>query len=159
MDNTKQNSQTREEWDLSSFLKKPLLWVNHWRVSLNSRQRFFFPLFIYLKYVFMELVLFIYNIFYRTFLNWSIIAFGVGNGNPLQYSCLENSMDRGAWQATFHGVTKSRTWLSTYAHFIIKVNTLGTSLVVQELRIRLAMQGMQVWSLAGELRSHTLQSN
>ena len=28
----------------------------------------------------------------------------VGNGNPLQYSCLENSMDRGAWQATVHGV-------------------------------------------------------
>ena len=33
---------------------------------------------------------------------------GVGNGNPLQYSCLQNSMDRGAWQATVHGVTKSR---------------------------------------------------
>ena len=32
---------------------------------------------------------------------------GVGNGNPLQYSCLENSMDRGAWWATVHGVTKS----------------------------------------------------
>ena len=30
-----------------------------------------------------------------------------GNGNPLQYSCLENSMDRGAWWATVHGVTKS----------------------------------------------------
>ena len=34
-----------------------------------------------------------------------------GNGNPLQYSCLENSMDRGAWWATVHGVTKSRTRL------------------------------------------------
>jgi len=34
-----------------------------------------------------------------------------GNGNPLQYSCLENTMDRGAWQATVHGVTKSKTWL------------------------------------------------
>ena len=30
-----------------------------------------------------------------------------GNGYPLQYSCLENSMDRGAWQATVHGVTES----------------------------------------------------
>jgi len=37
---------------------------------------------------------------------------GEGNGNPLQYSCLENSMDRGAWQAIVHGVTKSRTRLS-----------------------------------------------
>ena len=31
---------------------------------------------------------------------------GEGNGNPLQYSCLENPMDRGAWQATVHGVTR-----------------------------------------------------
>ena len=31
---------------------------------------------------------------------------GEGNGNPLQYSCLENSMERGAWQATVHGVAK-----------------------------------------------------
>ena len=37
---------------------------------------------------------------------------GEGNGNPLQYSCLENSMDRGAWQATVHWVAKSRTRLS-----------------------------------------------
>ena len=34
---------------------------------------------------------------------------GEGNGYPLQYSCLENSMDRGAWQATVHGVAKSWT--------------------------------------------------
>ena len=32
-----------------------------------------------------------------------------GNGNPLQYSCLENPMDGGAWRATVHGVAKSRT--------------------------------------------------
>ena len=37
---------------------------------------------------------------------------GGGNGNPLQYSCLENSMDRKAWWATVHGVTKSWTQLS-----------------------------------------------
>ena len=34
---------------------------------------------------------------------------GEGNGNPLQYSCLENSMNRGAWQAAVHGVAKSQT--------------------------------------------------
>ena len=34
---------------------------------------------------------------------------GGGNGNPLQYSCLENPMNRGAWWATVHGITKSRT--------------------------------------------------
>ena len=37
---------------------------------------------------------------------------GEGNGNPLQYSCLENPTGRGAWQATVHGVTKSQTRLS-----------------------------------------------
>jgi len=37
---------------------------------------------------------------------------GGGNGNPLQYSCLENPMDRGAWQATVHGIAKSQTQLS-----------------------------------------------
>ena len=36
---------------------------------------------------------------------------GIGNGNPLRYSCLENSMDRGAWQATVPGVSKSGTQL------------------------------------------------
>ena len=36
---------------------------------------------------------------------------GGGNGNPLQYSCLENPMDRGAWRATVHGVAKSWTQL------------------------------------------------
>ena len=36
---------------------------------------------------------------------------GGGNGNPLQYSCLENPMDRGAWWATVHRVTKSQTRL------------------------------------------------
>ena len=34
---------------------------------------------------------------------------GGGHGNPLQYSCLENPMDKGAWRATVHGVTKSQT--------------------------------------------------
>ena len=36
------------------------------------------------------------------------ISLGIGNGNPLQYSCLESSMGRGAWWATAHGVSQSR---------------------------------------------------
>ena len=39
---------------------------------------------------------------------------GEGNGYPLQYSCLENSMDRGAWGAIVHGVSKSWTQLTTH---------------------------------------------
>ena len=52
----------------------------------------------------------------------------VGNGNPLPYSCLENSMDRGVWQAIVHGVTKSQTWLSIHTHthtFISFLTVLG----------------------------------
>ena len=40
---------------------------------------------------------------------------GVGNSNPFQYSCLENSMDRGTWRVTVHGLAKSRPRLSTSA--------------------------------------------
>ena len=43
-------------------------------------------------------------------------SLGEGNGNPLQYSCLENSMDRGAWRAIVHGVTRNWTGL-TEEHF------------------------------------------
>ena len=45
-----------------------------------------------------------------------MVAFGVGNGNPLQGSCPENTMDGGAWLVTVHEVTKSWTQLSTRAH-------------------------------------------
>ena len=40
---------------------------------------------------------------------------GLGNGNPLQYSLLQNSTDRGAWWATIHGVAKSQPWLNAHA--------------------------------------------
>ena len=47
---------------------------------------------------------------YLTCFTFTILTPGGGNDNPLQYSCLENPMDWGAWQATVYGVTKSRTW-------------------------------------------------
>ena len=46
---------------------------------------------------------------------------GEGNGNPLQYSCLENPMDRGAWWATTCGVTKSQTWLSDFTSLHLEI--------------------------------------
>ena len=52
---------------------------------------------------------------------------GEGNGNPLQYSCLENPMDGGAWWATVHGVTKSRTRLSDFTYFYYYYNISSTS--------------------------------
>ena len=41
---------------------------------------------------------------------------GVCNGNPLQFSCLENSIDRGAWWSTAHRFTKSQTWLNMFTN-------------------------------------------
>ena len=41
---------------------------------------------------------------------------GEGTSNPLQYSCLENSKDRGAWLAIVHGIAESQTWLSSHTH-------------------------------------------
>ena len=51
-----------------------------------------------------------------------------GNGTPLQYSCLENPMERGAWQATVHGVAKSRTQLSDFTFTFIGYYSGYTSL-------------------------------
>ena len=50
---------------------------------------------------------------------------GEGNGNPLQYSCLENPMYRGAWWTTVHGVAKSQTQLSNFTFTILKPSHLG----------------------------------
>ena len=47
-----------------------------------------------------------------------------GNDNPLQYSSLENPMDRGAWWATVYGVPKSQTQLSTRTHTLIFISAL-----------------------------------
>ena len=56
---------------------------------------------------------------------------GEGNGSPLQYSCLENSMDGGAWWATVHGVSKSRTQLSdfTFTSHLIESESVSCSVM------------------------------
>ena len=67
----------------------------------------------------------------------SVIS-GEGNDNPLQYSCLENPMDRGAWWAAVHGVAKSRTWLSDFtftSHFHALERELATHYSVLGWRI------------------------
>ena len=46
---------------------------------------------------------------------------GEGNGNPLQNSCLENSMDRGAWRARVHGVSKNWTRLNNFYNYTVSM--------------------------------------
>ena len=62
-----------------------------------------------------------HRFFFKKFLKFYLFilvcarsSFGEGNGTPLQYPCLENPMDGGAWWATVHGVAKSQTWLSDF---------------------------------------------
>ena len=50
----------------------------------------------------------------RLHFHFSLLCVGEGNGNPLQYSCLENSMDRGAWKAAVHGIADGQTRLSDF---------------------------------------------
>ena len=57
---------------------------------------------------------------------------GEGNGNPPQYSCLENSMDRGAWWATAHGVRKSQAWPTDW-HCNTVINSILTLWGVTQL--------------------------
>ena len=63
------------------------------------------------------------------------ISIREGIDNPLQYSCLENPMDGGAWWATVHGVAKSRTWLMRLSSSNISM----TSLYVMEARNKLGI--------------------
>ena len=76
---------------------------------------------------------------------------GEGNGNPVQYSCLENSMDGGAWWATVHGVTKGQTRLSDFTLLVVGTqicifNTTKGCVRVQEGREELLHgQGQEGW--------------
>ena len=61
---------------------------------------------------------------------------GEENGNPLQYSCLKNSMDRGAWQAAVHGVTKLHDCATNF-HFF--TSPLWLSFLIWEVGMRVAL--------------------
>ena len=70
---------------------------------------------------------------------------GEGNDTLLQYSCLENSMDRGAWWATVHGVTKSWSKLNIYRH--THTHTIPTHRVTRKIKDPVCMtktQGSQI---------------
>ena len=56
---------------------------------------------------------------------------GGGNGNPFPYSCWENPMDREAWQATVHGVSKGWTQLSDFTFTLLGISTVQTGKVAK----------------------------
>ena len=88
------------------------------------------------------------------------ITNGEGNGTPLQYSCLENPMDRGAWWAAVHGVAKSRTWLSDFTftfHFHALQKEMATHSSVLAWRIlgTGSLVGCRLW---GRTESDTTEA-
>ena len=66
---------------------------------------------------------------------------GEGSGTPLQYSCLENPMDGGAWQAAVHGVAKSRIWLSDFP-FTFHFHALEKEMATQSSVLAWRISGM-----------------
>ena len=66
---------------------------------------------------------------------------GEGNGTPLQYSCLENPMDRGAWWAAVHGVARSRTRLSDFT-FIFRFHALEKEMATHSSVLAWGVPGM-----------------
>ena len=85
---------------------------------------------------------------------------GEGNGTPLQYSCLENPMDGGAWWAAVHGVAKSRTRLNDFAltfHFHALEKEMATHSSVLAWRIpgRGSLVGCRLW---GRTESDTTEA-
>ena len=86
-----------------------------------------------------------------------LTLFGEGNGTPLQYSCLENPMDGGAWWAAVHGVDKSRTRLSDFTftfHFPALEKAVATHSSVVAWRI--PRDGGALWAaVCGVAQSRT----
>ena len=83
---------------------------------------------------------------------------GEGNGNPLQYSCLENSMDGGAWWTTVHGVAKSRTRLSDFTTFTMPVSSTRVCVCVLVTQSCLTLCGPMDCSLPGSSDHGILQA-
>ena len=79
---------------------------------------------------------------------------GEGNGTPLQYSCLENPVDGGAWYAAVHGVTKSQTRLSDFTftfhfHSLEKEMETHSSVLAWRIQGRGSLVGCRLWGHTG----------
>ena len=80
---------------------------------------------------------------WATLLSLSLSCIGEGNGNPLQWSCLENPRDRGAWWAAIYGVTQSWTRLKWLSSILFPVALLYSSLLWMQF-----YKGNQLFSLS-----------
>ena len=77
----------------------------------------------------------------RLHFHFALSCIGEGHGNPLQYSCLENPMDRGAWEAVVHGVAKSWARLSDFT-FTFHFHTLEKEMATHSSALVWRIPGM-----------------
>ena len=93
---------------------------------------------------------------------WSGRSPGEGNGNPLQYYCLENPMDRGAWQAIVHGVARVGHDLATkpnhhYSKYLLYINTFNShNKSVRQVLLLLSLFSHHSWRNCGSERFSNL---
>ena len=84
--------------------------------------------------------------------------FGEGNGTPLQYSCLENPMDRGAWRAAVHGVTESQARLSDFT-FPFHFHSLEKEMATHSSILAWRIPGTEEPSRLPSMGSHRVGNN
>ena len=102
------------------------MWVSFWALCFSIDPYAYFPastmLFDYHSFILQRVIppalFFVLRIALAIWVFWVTYKFqdGEGNGNPLQYSCLEDPMDREAWWSTVHGVAESQTPLGAHTH-------------------------------------------
>ena len=81
---------------------------------------------------------------------------GGGHGNPLQYSCLENPIDRGAWRATVLRVTKSWTWLKRLSTHAVHIELLNNTPIIS---LRVTGSQWKIWHMGRKKRLSQLDLN
>ena len=96
----------------------------------------------------------------RLHFHFSLSCIGEGNGNPLQYSCLENPMDGGAWWATVHEVAKSQTRLSDFTftfqfHALEKEMATHSSVLAWRIQGQGSLAGFCLW---GRIETDTTEA-
>ena len=99
------------------------VWVKSYSIYLSPSDLF------HLVHGTFRVIHFVQMAGFHSFLWLSSIPLKEGNGTPLQYSCLENPMDGGAWWVAFHGVVKSWTWLSDFT-FIFHLHALEKEMAI-----------------------------
>ena len=91
-------------------------------------------------------------------LDFSLSCIGEGNSTPLQYSCLENPMDGGAWWAAVHGVAKSQTWLSNFT-FTFHFHALEKEMATHSRVLAWRIPGMEEPGGLPSMGSHRVRHN